>query len=72
MSKIRVYDIDWDTDDDEIIREELPEEILLNTEYLDVENEEDIYELEDVISDYLSDEYGYCHKGFNFERIGYG
>lgn len=69
MSKIRVYNIDWDTDGDNDIKNTLPDELLLNTEYLDIQDDENIYEIEDVVSEYLSDEYGYCHYGFSFERV---
>ena len=27
---------------------------------------EDIFDLEDYLSDYLSDEFGFCHWGFNY------
>ena len=68
MSKFYVYNIDWDTDDNDI-KSTLPDELLLNTEYLDIQDDENIYEIEDVVSEYLSDEYGYCHRGFSFERV---
>lgn len=69
MSKIRIYNIDWNTDGDDDVKSTLPDELLLNTEHLDIQDDEDIYETEDVISEYLSDEYGYCRRGFSFERV---
>jgi len=30
-------------------------------------NETDIEAIADVVSDYLSDTYGFCHKGFDLE-----
>lgn len=45
------YDIDWDTDGEDV---DLPNEILLPSGMTD----------EDEISDYISDETGFCHNGF--------
>ena len=67
MSKIYVYNIDWDTDDNDK-KSTLPDELLLNTEYLDIQDDENINEIEDVVSKYLSGEYD-CHRGFSFERV---
>ena len=39
---------------------ELPEEVRLPKELVD----------EDDISDWLSDEYGYCHEGYNLKAVG--
>ena len=50
-----VYDIDWDTDGDEDVS--LPSE---------VEVEADCVE---DIADALSDEYGFCINGFNYEGV---
>ena len=53
MSKLMATNIKWDMDDDD--NTELPETM---------EIPEDI-EDEDEISDYLSEQTGYCHKGFD-------
>ena len=53
MSKWMATNIKWDMDDDD--NTELPETM---------EIPEDI-EDEDEISDYLSEQTGYCHKGFD-------
>ena len=42
----------------------LPREVTIDLNDLYFEDED---ELDDVISDYLSDEYGFCHYGFNWE-----
>ena len=43
----------------------LASQLQLDTD--DIADDEE--ELEEVISDYLSDEYGFCHNGFNFEVV---
>ena len=77
MAKFLVWDISWDTSDGiyeeentNVLPEELnlPREILINAEYIDIEDDEDMDEVEDAISNYLSDEYGFCHLGFSFEK----
>lgn len=67
MAKYRIYDIRWDTDGEEI--PDLPTDDLVNSEYLDVEDDENINEVEEAISEYLSDKYGFCHFGFSFKRV---
>ena len=80
---VRVEDIDWDFDDDEIdesvptdfvmpvsIDEETEEELKARAE----ENKTDFKtELHDYLSeelvDMVSDEYGYCHNGFDFKIL---
>ena len=58
--KCRVYDIDWDTDGEDV---DLPNEVEVDVPAEVV----DYGDVEDFISDYLSDEYGFCHKGFDIE-----
>lgn len=53
MSKLMAINIKWDMDDDD--NTELPETMEIP------EGMED----EDEISDYLSEQTGYCHKGFD-------
>ena len=48
------YDIKWDTDGDAKVFNGLPERMLIPNGLVD----------NDMISDYLSDEIGYCHAGF--------
>lgn len=61
--KYRVEDIWWDTDTDEEF-DELPQVC-----EVDVDDDIAIDDVEDYISDWLSNTYGYCHHGFNFEKI---
>lgn len=55
---MKAVNIKWDTDGDMTLLENLPKEI---------EIPEDI-EDEDEISDYLTDETGFCHFGFEIEE----
>lgn len=56
--KVLIYDIEWDTDGEKV---KLPKQVEHVFEDYDNINDEDLL---DEISDWLSDEYGYCHKGF--------
>lgn len=50
---------------------DLPSELTLSIYDFDyVDGETNIDELNDSIGDYLSDEYGYCHNGFQFDVEG--
>lgn len=51
---MKAVNIDWDTDGDEELLNELPTEIEIPDGLT-----------EDEISDYLSDVTGFCHAGFN-------
>jgi hypothetical protein len=51
----RVFDIQWDQDEDDDA--ELPGELEVSVEH------------EDEIGDKISDQVGYCHFGFQFERL---
>lgn len=70
--KIRVTDIDWDTEENgEEDDFSLPKEILIDDhfkmdDYIDEETMEiDTDQLLDDVSDYISDLYGFCHGGFH-------
>lgn len=62
---MKAVDIKWDIDrgDDVVLPTEIdiPEDI--------VEDAEDLSELEDRISDYISNLTGFCHKGFYVEGL---
>lgn len=51
---MKATNIKWDTDGDMELLEELPTEIELPCGMTD----------EDDVSDWLSDEFGFCHNGF--------
>lgn len=57
---IRVSNIDWDAEE-----QELPDELDYELNNEDLSNQE----IEDQISEMLSDDYGFCHFGFCFTRI---
>ena len=64
---IKVTDIDWDTDGEDV---DLPTEVDIPYYDLDLDGtEEDDYIIEDEISEYLSDVYGWLHNGFDYEVI---
>lgn len=68
---VRIYNITWDFDEDEYTEEEnmeldLPNEVIHTFyDYNDI-NDEDLL---DEISDWLSDEYGFCHDGFEVDEV---
>lgn len=57
MSKLIATDIEWDVENDDSV--ELPKSIEIP----------DGIEDEDEVSDYLSEQTGYCHKGFIIKEI---
>ena len=58
---MKAVNIKWDTDGDMELLEELPTEVEI-PDYLTTDDEDDLL---DDISDWLSDEYGFCHDGFD-------
>lgn len=55
---MKAINIEWDIEDEEDIElEDLPTEVEIPKGVTD----------EDEISDWLSDEYGYCHYGFELD-----
>jgi len=57
---VTAYNIRWDTDGEEI---DLP-----RTVHVELEAEDD-EELEDLVSDELSDRTGFCHFGFDLDIV---
>lgn len=55
---MKATNIQWDTDGDEEILADLPTEIEIPESMTD----------EEEISDYISDETGFCHYGFELEE----
>ena len=67
--KAHVTDVDCDTDDEEVF--DLPNEFDIEVTF-DEEDEEFLETadfLGDVIGDAISEEYGFCHYGFDYEII---
>lgn len=73
--KFKAFNILWDIDDveengiesQEII-DTLPKEVIVNVTSDDADLNDNA-SIADYISDYLSDEYGFCHNGFDFNEI---
>lgn len=66
---VNVYDIDWDIDEDftgEHASDELPD--YWNSIKINVEDENDDNEIEDEISNFLSNEFGFEVNGFHFTK----
>ena len=59
-----VFDIKWDSDTKES-KKILPSSVTYNILELNIEEYESITE---AISEKLTDDFGYCHKGFQFEE----
>ena len=56
---MKAVNIKWDTDGDMEVFDKLPKEIEI-PDYL-ITNEDNLF---DDVSDWLSDEVGFCHNGF--------
>lgn len=61
--KVKISNIQWDTDGENPETLNLPLEITANFCF---DSDED---LTDFISNWLSDNYGFCHFGFTFEVV---
>lgn len=80
---LKITNIKWDITDGaedttpegnlEIL-ESLPKEVYIKESYTNdaLDNDKLYNELCEEISDYLSNEYGFCHSGFNVEVLGAG
>lgn len=64
---MKITNIKWDTDGDEEVFATLPQEIDLEKKNFEVDGEYSRDEMLDQLSDWLSDEYGFCHGGFDVE-----
>lgn len=60
---LKATNIKWDTDEEKEVLELLPTEIIIPDDLTELYKEDREYALE-KISDYLSDETGFCHGGF--------
>lgn len=64
---LKAVNIKWDTDDDMDVLNDLPTELIL-PEWLEEEFDSDDPYLEEI-SDWLSDETGFCHFGFDVIEV---
>lgn len=68
MKTFWVHDIDWDTDGEDV---DLPTDVEVNIDdntMIQLTGED----LGDYLSDRLSEEYGFCHRGFGFMEVNRG
>lgn len=64
----KLTDIEWDADDKEDL-EFLPEEVIVPEEIIGeaLEERRDNDEYAEYLSDWLTEEYGFCHRGATIE-----
>ena len=69
--KFRARCIQWDRTDDDgsEVEADLPAEVVVTLEDLQLPYDACITEVEDALSEYLADYYGFCHFGFFFEEV---
>lgn len=65
---LKAINIKWDTDGDMEVFNELPTEMFIPDELDEMYKKDREYALEEI-SDWLSDETGFCHAGFEIEKI---
>lgn len=63
MIMLKAINIKWDTDGDMEVFDELPTEMIFPNELEELYKEDKEYALEEI-SDWISDEIGFCHAGF--------
>lgn len=64
---LKAKNIKWDTDGDMEVFNELPTEMIIPDELEEMYKKDKEYTLEEI-SDWLSDETGFCHDGFEIKR----
>lgn len=69
--KFRARCIQWDRTDNDgsMVEADLPAEVVVTLEDLQLPPDACITEVEDVLAVYLVDYYGFCHDGFFFEEV---
>lgn len=64
---LKAVDIKWDTDGDMEVLNDLPMEMIVPYELETMYKKDREYAIEEI-SDWLSDETGFCHDGFEIKR----
>ena len=64
---LKAINIKWDTDGDKEVFNEFPTEMIIPDELEEMYKKDKEFALEEI-SDWLSDETGFCHGGFEIER----
>ena len=65
---LKAINIKWDTDGDKDVFNELPTELIVPDEFEEMYKKDKEYAFEEI-SDWLSDETGFCHAGFEIEKV---
>ena len=65
---MKAINIKWDTDGDKEAFNDLPTEMIVPDELEEMYKKDREYALEEI-SDWLSDETGFCHDGFEIEKV---
>ena len=65
---LKAINIKWDTDGDKKVFNELPTEMIIPDELEEMYKKDKEFALEEI-SDWLSDETGFCHDGFEVEKV---
>lgn len=65
---LKAKNIKWDTDGDMEVFNELPTEMIIPDELEEMYKKDKEYALEEI-SDWLLDETGFCHAGFEIEKV---
>lgn len=65
---LKAINIKWDTEGDMEVLNELPTEMIIPNELEELYKKDREYALEEI-SDWLSDETGFCHDGFEVVKV---
>ncbi len=65
---LKAINIKWNTDGDEEVLQDLPTEMIIPDDLEEMYKKDKEYALEEI-SDWLSDETGFCHAGFKLEKM---
>lgn len=65
---LKAINIKWDTDGDMEVFNELPTEMIIPNELEEIYKKDKEYALEEI-SGWLADETGFCHWGFEIEKV---
>lgn len=65
---LKAINIKWDTEGDKKVFNELPTEMIILDELEEMYKKDREYVLEEI-SDWLSDETGFCHDGFEIKNV---
>jgi hypothetical protein len=70
LKKYKVYSIKWDTDGDREAKSELPKKIVVGIDFEECKDKDQQIIFDEIVSERITDEYGYCHEGFKCKFLG--